>query len=471
MLGVAQVRSATIYAETICSMWEIAQEEALPIINRHPDAQEYFVSVIVDHLERTVPQRISSLSLFRGFDRKFRTLLSIYCERAAYFPEQQIVQEGQAGEKLYVVNFGRARLEKKGVQVKLYNSGTCFGCSVMLGIHKVYIGTLIALQTCHFVSISRHSYAVALEQYPSHAAAQALKRTEKVAAEALKEAVVRTATRKLILARYRSVMQAASGAEALVTPGVPHMTEPEILERYLHAWSQRVKYCKRRRVQMQIAENQRRIMMEAWMKKRADAKKHADKLRKMKTKDWEDLGDEAEPVKLPPISTNATNMHEIACVIKDWPTPRPSPHYKLRVYSVLHSVGRSPTEAATVLPVLRSASRALPQETQRLEGYWFYAGNDGIQRKYELIVEDAEHITFKQESVSAEGTLRLIDGWWEGNVKIGNMRLRCDGRGDHVRLVSQFKNHVHDKWGPGVVASKNAFKEDGAHHIIIDRDD
>jgi len=354
MLGVAQVRSATIFAETICSMWEIAQEEALPIINRHQDSQEYFVGVIVDHLERTVPQRISSLPLFRGFDRKFRTLLSIYCERVAYFPEQQIVREGHTGEKLFVVNFGRARLEKKGVQVKLYNSGTCFGCSVMLGIHKVYIGTLIALQTCHFLTVSRQSYMVALEQYPSHAAAQTLKKTEQLASEALKEAVVRTATRKLILARYRSVMEVAAGPEALV-PGVPHLTETEILERFIHAWSQRVKYCKKRRNQLQIEDHQRRIMMESWMKKRVEAMKHAEKLRRMHTKGLEDGADEDETVKLPPISPNATNRHEIASVIKSWPSPRPSPHYKLRVYSVLNSVVKSPTEAATLLPALKNS--------------------------------------------------------------------------------------------------------------------
>merc|ERR1719421_2235968 len=55
MLGVSTVRSATIEAETICSMWEITQEKALVILDRFPDAQKRFSELIVKHLERTVP--------------------------------------------------------------------------------------------------------------------------------------------------------------------------------------------------------------------------------------------------------------------------------------------------------------------------------------------------------------------------------------------------------------------------------
>merc|ERR1719326_809093 len=94
MLGVSLIRSATIEAQTICSMWEITQEKALAILERYPDAQMHFAHIIVEHLERTVPARILSTPLFRGFDRKFRMLLGLYCERRAYFPGHRIVREG-----------------------------------------------------------------------------------------------------------------------------------------------------------------------------------------------------------------------------------------------------------------------------------------------------------------------------------------------------------------------------------------
>merc|ERR1712194_338420 len=71
MLGVSQFRSASIKAETICSMWEITQEQALTILDRFHDAQKHFGDLIVKHLERTAPSRVSSLPLFREFDSKF----------------------------------------------------------------------------------------------------------------------------------------------------------------------------------------------------------------------------------------------------------------------------------------------------------------------------------------------------------------------------------------------------------------
>lgn len=35
-----------------------------------------------------------NLPLFKGFDRKFRSLLGLYCERHAYFPEHTATREG-----------------------------------------------------------------------------------------------------------------------------------------------------------------------------------------------------------------------------------------------------------------------------------------------------------------------------------------------------------------------------------------
>merc|ERR1719174_2305685 len=41
-----------------------------------------------------------------------------------------------------------------------------FGATVMLGVNKKAIGTLIALETCHILVITQKSFALALEEYP-----------------------------------------------------------------------------------------------------------------------------------------------------------------------------------------------------------------------------------------------------------------------------------------------------------------
>jgi len=338
MLGVSLIRSATIEAQTICSMWEITQDKALAILERFHDAQNHFANLIVEHLERTVPARILSSPLFRGFDRKFRMLISLYCERRAYFPGQKIAREGQPGDRLYIVNQGRATLQKKGVTVKTYASGSSFGSTVMVGIHKIYPGSLSALQTCHILSVSRTSYQQALEQYPSHAAAQELKRVEKLASEELREAIQRISTRKLIWKRYQCQLFDAQN------PETQKMTAQELLERAMQVWSERVKSIAKQRRQRDSERAQYDKMMEQWVRKKSQAR---EKVR-IREEGTEDL--RPNTVNAP---TSTARRKELVKVLEDWPTPRPSPHYRLRVFGVLHEAAKRPATGAPLLPLLK----------------------------------------------------------------------------------------------------------------------
>jgi len=369
MLGVSQTRSATIEAETICSMWEIAQEEALPIIERFPDAMKHFANIIVEHLERTVPTRILSIPLFRGFDRKFRTLLGIYSERRAYFPGQTIVREGALGERLYIMNLGRVRLEKKNVNVKMYASGTHFGSTVMLGIHKAYVGTLIALQTCHLLAVTRTAYQAALEQYPALGAAQEMCRSEKANEEVLREAVQRSATRKLIWKRYQLLCMDPAHMVNPFAASKTNQSDQETLERYCQAWRSLAKYQRERRETLKRDKLKQREVMESWLQRRAEAMERARQRRQEEQMD--DMPDylrggldgnegraETETVKLPlvPLPPGEAERRDLAAYLQDWPAPRPSPHYRLRLYGVLkEAVVSSPTEVSPLLPLLNES--------------------------------------------------------------------------------------------------------------------
>lgn len=339
MLGVSLIRSATIEAVTICSMWEITQEEALAILERYHDAQHHFAQIIVDHLERTVPSRMLHMPLFKAFDRKFRMLLGLYCERRAYFPGQRIQREAQPGERLYIVNQGRATLKKKGVTVKTYVGGSYFGSTVMLGLHKVYLGTLTALQTCHILIITRTSYQQALEQYPSLVAAQELKKTEKTAGEELREAIQRISSRKLIWKRYQCQLLDSRN------PDAQKLTETELLERAFQVWSDRVNQLLKSRRQRDRERGQYKEMMEKWVQKKQQARlllaaKNGDMPSKMHT---------ARPSTV----NDAAHHKELVKVLEDWPMPRPSPHYKLRVFGVLHESATRPATGAPLLPILK----------------------------------------------------------------------------------------------------------------------
>ena len=75
-----------------------------------------------------------NLPLFKSFDRKFRNLLGLYCERHAFFPDYTPTREGETGYKLWIMNSGPVMLQKKGFRVKMYLPGMHFGCDNMLGL-------------------------------------------------------------------------------------------------------------------------------------------------------------------------------------------------------------------------------------------------------------------------------------------------------------------------------------------------
>jgi len=349
-------------------MWEITQERALSILDRFPDAQKKFSDLIVKHLERTVPGRMQSLPLLKNFDRKFRTLLGLYCDREVFFPGQVIVREGQAGNDMYVINIGKASLEKKGVAIKTLTSGNHFGSTIMLGIHKCYIGTLLVMQTCHVLSISRISYVLALDHYPSTNAANQLKTTEKKITEDLRETIQKIASRKFIWRRFQGMISPES-QDASDTV----MTESEMIQRVFMNWRKTAQERKNARAAREAERQQYRNMMEVWVKKKRQALVQIKNRQDMEEqrldaicpfrqraaeekRDWEPSRRGRKPVKaLPPvapaISAATPDSAALVGLLKEWPTPRPSPFYKLKVWNVIAESLDTPGDSM-LLPLL-----------------------------------------------------------------------------------------------------------------------
>merc|ERR1711971_1415030 len=97
MLGVAQIRMATLIASSICLLWEIDQETGMALLQRFPEADEHFSNLIAEHLAPTVNACMLSLPLFRNFDTKIKTFLAVDSTRKAMFPGHTLVKEGKPG--------------------------------------------------------------------------------------------------------------------------------------------------------------------------------------------------------------------------------------------------------------------------------------------------------------------------------------------------------------------------------------
>lgn len=375
MLGVLERRLATVEAETICTAWEITEEDSMRIIERHPEARKHFTALIIKHLGHTVMSRVTQLSLFSQFENKVRTYLALYSEQRVYFQKQKIVREGQAGTHLMILNIGSATMEKKGVVVKTYLNGSYFGATVMLGVDATYLGTLVAYQTCHIVCISYLSFTQVLEQYPSPKVKEALKASETSLAKELRANATRIAARKRIWKRYQNFI-----SDSLDPAGA--RSEPELLQTTFTAWQQTAVELreKRERLEEERANNDRTI--EAWITKRRDAKERVRQQKEAalaplrlvdrrivgtsplrlgaRGKTWiPSMADEFD--KLPeyvPSSPARRSQREpppdiqLDALMRQWPKPQPSRHYNLKVWGVLAESLLDPDCASNLLPVL-----------------------------------------------------------------------------------------------------------------------
>merc|ERR1712232_273018 len=195
MLGVIPTRGATIEAETMCFLWEINHKAIMPVLRECTELHDKFRTVICGHLEQSVTARFSGLPLFNDFGRSFQMLLSLYSDRRVHFPGQKIARGGMPGDGLYILNVGLAKLEKNRVVAKSLKPGHHFGATIMLGIHKNCIATVEAMEVCHVLVISRESYLMVLERYPSRDVDRELKASETRAYQqmqtTIKEATVR----------------------------------------------------------------------------------------------------------------------------------------------------------------------------------------------------------------------------------------------------------------------------------------
>lgn len=367
MLGIRPTRSATIQASSMCILWEVTQEKAMEILDRFPTERALFGTVIVNNLDITVPGRLLQLPLFKAFDRKFRMLVTLYCERHAFFPDHTIVEEGEVGDKLWILNLGPASLLKGNFSVRLLSPGSHFGCDNMLGISRCYICALKAVTVCHALSLNRLSYVTALEQYPSKAAHQALLKEQRTESQQLKEVAERTAMRKAIWQRYQG-----AGAQR---KSVFFCSDDDLVSRMTQAWHEYTKTIREKRALLKKGQEELDDKIEIWRGKHEAAQRKASRRKRMKELIKSNLSergplrymeDDDELVDVPQALPLLPRQHkQLVTALKAWPSPRPSPHYNLKLWGMMGEELSESGRDSTLLPMLSASPRGNVKANER----------------------------------------------------------------------------------------------------------
>lgn len=333
----------------------------MEILDRYHAERSLFGTVIVKNLDITVPGRLLQLPLFKAFDRKFRMLVTLYCERHAFFPEHVIVQEGEVGDKIWILNLGPASLLKGKFAVKLLQPGSHYGCENMLGIVKCYVCAMKSVTVCHALSLNRLSYLTTLEQYPANSAHKELLKEQKAKSQKLREEVERIARQKMILTRYQGVRNQSRKS-------IFFLSEDDLVRRMVLAWREFTQTIREKRALQKKRQEEIDEDIEDWCRNQAAAHKKASRKKRMSDlvksnlsergplRYLEDDDDELAdvPKALPLLPKQRT---ELASALKAWPSPRPSPHYNLKMWAMMGEELSESGRHSALLPMLSGSPR------------------------------------------------------------------------------------------------------------------
>eukprot|EP00928_Gymnodinium_smaydae_P087617 TRINITY_DN71861_c0_g1_i1.p1 TRINITY_DN71861_c0_g1~~TRINITY_DN71861_c0_g1_i1.p1 ORF type:complete len:903 (+),score=177.68 TRINITY_DN71861_c0_g1_i1:275-2983(+) len=225
VLGIAQVRQATVVAENFLHAWEIQQEDMLRLLREFPDAYEKLQTQVCQHLESSVQPTLAEVPLFKKFDPHFITLLGVRCLRRMYLQNSKICRSGQPCKGMIVVSKGLAALWSKKRKLFIYPESSVYGATIMLGYHTVSPCTLIAEQTCHILIVTPECYTHAVNAHPCKEAMEELAETAREAHEQLENEVRWVTTQAFIL----QAMSKKSGTEQ-------HQQDMNQLRQVLQEW-------------------------------------------------------------------------------------------------------------------------------------------------------------------------------------------------------------------------------------------
>jgi len=142
----------------ICKAVSITRQNLLPLLDQFPEERHRFESLVHKHLEDTVCKRIEKMPLFAHIPLEILSKIINIVERKIYMVHVNIVQEGDIGDSLVIVNQGKIELTTDGIAVGMLWPGKCFGAAQMLGMVDTYHATLHVKKTSHILHIDRKSF-------------------------------------------------------------------------------------------------------------------------------------------------------------------------------------------------------------------------------------------------------------------------------------------------------------------------
>eukprot|EP00746_Dinoflagellata_sp_MGD_P155020 gnl/MRDRNA2_/MRDRNA2_85163_c0_seq3.p1 gnl/MRDRNA2_/MRDRNA2_85163_c0~~gnl/MRDRNA2_/MRDRNA2_85163_c0_seq3.p1 ORF type:complete len:1075 (-),score=221.10 gnl/MRDRNA2_/MRDRNA2_85163_c0_seq3:94-3318(-) len=383
-LGLVTVRATTVRAETVCLVHALGHEAMLNLLKSSEESRVRFERVVSIQLEKDLQDLVLELPLLKGCDARFLTMLVMNIETRMYMPHTMICKEGSTSDSMIILNKGHARLIIAGEDLGPLPPGSHFASASMLKPGSIVHASLHAVSMCHCVLVAGHSFITCHDRYRQLYSVDVKSRIEQEAwwrklrerehqgALATRMAMqYRLKQRRLMMRIERDSRlrgRAAADPRLMIPAFQKELQKVQILADVLKGWLGVVKFIKKRRQEREIVQEQTKddpaLKMREWVEKR---KVQLDRVRpdreeKQRVKDMLDSRgpmrsvrnvpssgpaapsaiEAPEPVAPPTIPQwrQTAGMWMESCTVpKSWPSPRPSPFYRLRSTHAMKGLG------------------------------------------------------------------------------------------------------------------------------------
>eukprot|EP00927_Polykrikos_kofoidii_P061493 TRINITY_DN56329_c0_g1_i1.p1 TRINITY_DN56329_c0_g1~~TRINITY_DN56329_c0_g1_i1.p1 ORF type:complete len:1322 (-),score=199.05 TRINITY_DN56329_c0_g1_i1:47-4012(-) len=138
-----------------CKVGTIGKSELFDILQKFPEERPRFEQLVHNRLEESVQAQVVAQPFFEGLSSLIISKICIQLTRRLFFPDIDVVQEGDSGDAMFIVNCGKLELCHGGVIVGMLLSGKSFGNAQLFGIDKQYHASMRPKRTCHMLELTR----------------------------------------------------------------------------------------------------------------------------------------------------------------------------------------------------------------------------------------------------------------------------------------------------------------------------
>eukprot|EP00746_Dinoflagellata_sp_MGD_P020070 gnl/MRDRNA2_/MRDRNA2_146702_c0_seq1.p1 gnl/MRDRNA2_/MRDRNA2_146702_c0~~gnl/MRDRNA2_/MRDRNA2_146702_c0_seq1.p1 ORF type:complete len:657 (+),score=146.39 gnl/MRDRNA2_/MRDRNA2_146702_c0_seq1:239-1972(+) len=164
VLGLTDVRDATVRASSICLVEELQRDSLWAAIEEYPQEAKIFEGLVMRHLETTVHDAVYKCPFFDGIGQRIATSVALAAQQRVVAPLQWILRERMPGDAMFVLNRGTVSVYENSQELGILRAGDYMGATTMLGVHKTYPAGYRAKMMCHVVVIYRADFVKATQQ-------------------------------------------------------------------------------------------------------------------------------------------------------------------------------------------------------------------------------------------------------------------------------------------------------------------